>query len=252
MVYALTLICRLQTNTLCKCLSQTQNSSRSWSPFCIQTQGDWFWFYTHILARAGAHLRWFLRPDPCPLFNVKSPVPCTLPTPWLSVLEVSWPPAHPASPLVLQRVDEADERLQRTSRAGLTVMWLITKAALEHIIWSRSWEKPVDGLGILDPGWEDYSWFYLHCFATLTRVARRLWCSGNSLEFLSWWFKDLVLKQFLLVKYFKLWHNFLEITIIFKPNKRQSFMACVNSNNPLENVWHFMNIYCLAFLPALK
>lgn len=127
MVYALTLICRLQTNTLCKCLSQTQNSSRSWSPFCIQTQGDWFWFYTHILARAGAHLRWFLRPDPCPLFNLKSPVPCTLPTPWLSVLEVSWPPAHPASPLVLQRVDEADERLQRTSRAGLTVMWLITK-----------------------------------------------------------------------------------------------------------------------------
>lgn len=126
------------------------------------------------------------------------------------------------------------------------------QAALEHIIWSRSWEKPVDGLGILDPGWEDYSWFYLHCFATLTRVARRLWCSGNSLEFLSWWFKDLVLKQFLLVKYFKLWHNFLEITIIFKPNKRQSFMACVNSNNPLENVWHFMNIYCLAFLPALK
>lgn len=52
-VYALTLICRLQTNTLCKCLSQTQNSGRSWSPFCIQTQGDWFWFYTHILPRAG-------------------------------------------------------------------------------------------------------------------------------------------------------------------------------------------------------
>lgn len=69
------------------------------------------------------------------------------------------------------------------------------QAAVEHLEQVLS-KTSVDGLGILDPGWEDCSLFYLYCFATLTGAVRRLWHSGNSLEFLSWWFKDMVLSSF--------------------------------------------------------
>lgn len=40
-------------------------------------------------------------------------------SPWLCVLEVSWPSADPGSPHVLRRIHNAGEGLQRTSQGGL-------------------------------------------------------------------------------------------------------------------------------------